>query len=115
MIPMRMHDITQQAASWSKIMSSTAPEGILHAAMRHVAGNLADMVGRPIKINNVHIKTLPISLLGAFGGEDLEAETVGIYLLISEDLPGEAILILPLADAMYLADWLLEARPGTTT
>jgi chemotaxis protein CheC len=47
--------------------------------------------------------------------DDPEAETVGIYLLIGEDLPGEAILILPLDDAMYLADWLLEARPGTTT
>jgi chemotaxis protein CheC len=103
-----------QTELWLKIISNTSAEGPLYAAMRHVAHNLAEMVGRPIQINNLRIETLPISHLNA-RVDDPEAETVGIYLLIGEDLPGEAILILPLDDAMYLADWLLEIRPGTTT
>jgi chemotaxis protein CheC len=104
----------QQTELWLKITSNTSAEGPLYAAMRHVAHNLADLVGRSIQIDNLHIKKLPISRLNACT-DDPEAETVGIYLLIDEDLSGEAILILPLDDAMYLADWLLEARPGTTT
>ena len=60
----------------------------MYAAMRHVAHNLADLVGRSIQIDNLHIKKLPISRLSACT-DDPEAETVGIYLLIDEDLSGE--------------------------
>ena len=104
----------QQVELWSKLISSTSSEGILHTAMRHTAHSLADMVERPIKVNSLRVETLPINRLGAYT-DDPETETVGIYLLIGEDLLGEAILVLSLADAMYLADWLLQARPGTTT
>jgi chemotaxis protein CheC len=104
----------QPAELWPKIISNTSIEGPLYAAMRHVAHNLTDMVGRPIQINNLCNETLPNSRLSTCM-DNPEAETVGIYLLIDEDLSGEAILILPLDDAMYLADWLLETRPGTTT
>jgi chemotaxis protein CheC len=104
----------QQAELWSKIIGSTAPEGILHMAMRHTAYSLGNMVKRPFKIDNLQVETLPLNRLGAYA-DDPETETVGIYLLIGEDLLGEAMLILSLADAMYMADWLLEARPGTTT
>jgi chemotaxis protein CheC len=40
---------------------------------------------------------------------------VGVYLFIDENLPGQTLLTLTLDDAMYLADWLLEARPGSTS
>jgi len=99
---------------WSKIIGNTAPEGVLHMAMRHTAHNLTEMVDRSFKINNLRIETMPISQLSMYT-DDPESETVGIYLLLGDDLLGEAILILSLADAMYLADWLLEERPGTTT
>lgn len=103
----------QQIELWSKMISNTSAEGLLHRVMRHVAYNLTDMVGRPIKIKDLRVETVPINRLGATS--DPEAETVGVYLLISEDLSGEAVLTLSRDDAMYVADWLIEARPGTTT
>jgi chemotaxis protein CheY-P-specific phosphatase CheC len=72
------------------------------------------MIGRPLKVSGLQIETVPISRL-TMQAEDPESETVGIYLLTGDDLPGQAILTLSLVDAMYLADWLLEERPGTTT
>ncbi|MBN1993173.1 MAG: chemotaxis protein CheC [Anaerolineae bacterium] len=104
----------KQINLWSKLISSASPESMLAMAMRHTAHNLADMVDRPISIDNLCIETLPISRLTGYA-DNPEAETVGIYLLIDEELSGEAMLILSQADAMYLADWLLQARPGTTT
>jgi chemotaxis protein CheC len=104
----------QQIELWSKIVSTTSVQGLLYRIMRHVAYNLSDMVGRPIKIKSLCIKTIPLSRLGTYA-RDPEAETVGIYLLISEDLSGEAVLTLSRDDAMYVTDWLLEVRPGTTT
>ncbi len=99
---------------WLKIISTTAPQGLLHAAMRHTASSLGDMVNHAFSLKNLKVETLPLSQLG-MAAENPETETVGVYLLMGDDLPGEAILILSLADAMYLADWLLEERPGTTT
>ena len=37
---------------------------------------------------------------------DPEAEVVGIYLLLGDDLPGQAILTFPLADGLFLVDAL---------
>jgi chemotaxis protein CheC len=104
----------QQAELWSKIINSTSHEGMLHMAMRHTAHNLTDMVENPFKIDNLRVETLSLSQLSLYAN-DPESETVGVYLLIDDELLGEAVLILSLADAMYLADWLLEVRPGTTT
>lgn len=104
----------QQVELWSNIISNSSSEGLLHLAMRHAGYSLADMLERPITINNLRVETVPISHLVAYA-DDPETETVGIYLLIGDDLPGQAILTLSLDDAMYMVDWLLEARPGTTT
>jgi chemotaxis protein CheC len=99
---------------WLEVINNTAPEGVLHTAMRHTARSLTDMVDHSFDLKNLRVETLPIGQLG-LRADDPETETVGVYLLMGDDLPGEAILILSLEDAMYLADWLLEQRPGTTT
>ncbi len=99
---------------WFNIIGNPSPRGMLHLAMQHTAHSLTDMVGRTITAKSLRIKTVPISyLMGCL--DDPEAETVGIYLRLSDDLPGQAILILSPEDGMYLADWLLEERPGTST
>jgi chemotaxis protein CheC len=103
-----------QAELWAKLINSTSHQGILRMAMQHVGYTLADMVGQPFKIDSLHIETHPINQLTTQIGNP-EKEVVGIYLLTSDDLPGQAILMLSLDDAMYLSDWLLEERPGTTT
>lgn len=99
---------------WLKVINNTVPEGVLHTAMRYTARSLTDMVNHSFTLKNLRVRTLSINQLGS-QVDDPESETVGVYLLLGDDLPGEAILILSLADAMYLADWLLEERPGTTT
>lgn len=99
---------------WPDIIGTTSANGILHTAMRHLAHNLADMVKHPIEVENLCIETTPTHNLPAMC-QDTETEAVGIYLIIEGDLSGEAILILCPEDAMYLSDWLLEKRPGTTT
>jgi chemotaxis protein CheC len=104
----------EQLELWAEMLNNTSVEGILHTTMRHVALNLSHMIGQPVVINNLDLETLPVSHLNVFT-ENPEAETVGVYLLIGDDLLGEAILILSMADAMHLVDWLLEVQPGTTT
>jgi chemotaxis protein CheC len=104
----------EPATLWADIIRSTTPEGMLHTAMRHVADNLGTMVNRSIKVKGLHLETIPLNALGTQTG-DPEAETVAIYLLIDDELSGEAVLMLSPDDARYLADWLLEVRPGTTT
>ena len=99
---------------WLEVINNTAPEGVLHTAMRHTARSLTAMVDHDFDLKNLRVETMSIGQLG-LQADDPERETVGVYLLMGDDLPGEAILILSLADAMYLADWLLEQRPGTTT
>lgn len=99
---------------WLEVINNTAPEGVLHTAMRHTARSLTDMVDHNFDLKNLRVETMSIGQLG-MQADDPETETVGVYLLMGDDLPGEAILILSVEDAMYLADWLLEQRPGTTT
>ncbi len=103
----------QQVSLWSTIIND-ASLAVLRMAMQNVAYDLSDMVGRPLKIDSLQIASVPINRL-AMHAEDPELETVGIYLLTGDDLPGQAILTLSLADAMCLVDWLLEELPGTTT
>lgn len=105
---------TQHLELWSKIITGTHPNGMLRLAMRHVGYRLSDILKRPIKISNMCIETVTINELMMIAG-DPEAETVGIYLLSGDDLPGQAVLMLSASDAMYMTDWLLEVRPGTTT
>jgi chemotaxis protein CheC len=100
--------------SWLEVINNTAPEGMLHTAMRHAVRSLTDMANHNFGLKKLQVETLPISQLNT-RAEDPETETVGVYLLLGDDLPGEAILILSLENAMYLADWLLEQRPCTTT
>lgn len=99
---------------WSEIISDISPEGILYTAMRHVAHILKDMLARPIKVNSVRAEMVSISELRNYVANS-ETDMIGVYLCIDDNLPGQTLLTLTLDDAMYLADWLLEARPGTTT
>jgi chemotaxis protein CheY-P-specific phosphatase CheC len=98
---------------WPTLIGHRSANGRLRLAIRHVAHTLSDMVNRPFKVNNLSLETTPLNQL-ITEADDPEAETVGVYLRTGDDLPGQAILILSLADAMYMTDWLLELRPGTT-
>ncbi len=98
---------------WSRIINNPDAQGLLRLAMRHVARDLSDMCGRSIKLNKLQLETVSCEAL-AWLNEVPEAEMVAIYLSTGNDLPGHALLALTQEDARYLADWLLELRPGTT-
>jgi chemotaxis protein CheC len=104
----------QPLISWPRIIEGEDADIIVRLATRHVANTLSDMVKREIKLSNLQIETVALNEL-TLSFSDPEAEMVGVYLCSGDDLPGQAILILSLDDAMYLADWLLELRPGTTS
>lgn len=99
---------------WSRIITNPDAKGILRLAMRHVAHDLSELCGRSIKMKGLQLETLfPEELPRTT--DTPEAEMVGVYLFTGDNLPGHALLILSLNDALYLADWLLELRPGTTS
>ena len=77
------------------------------------AKGLSTLLGHPIQMSVPRLELVPISEVSALVGGP-EQEAVGIYLLVSGDLPGHVMLILPLADALRLADMLMEVPEGTT-
>lgn len=98
---------------WSRIINNPDAQGLLRLAMRHVARDLSDMCGHTIKLNELQFETVSCETL-AWLDDIPEAEMVAIYLSTGHDLPGHALLTFTQEDARYLADWLLELRPGTT-
>ena len=99
---------------WRQFLSGNRPEELIHLGMTHAANCLSDLVHRPIQLLDLRIEEVPLDELCP-SPDDPEGETVGVYLLSGDVLPGHAVLMCSVSDAMYLADWLLEERPGTTT
>lgn len=98
----------------NSLMTKERLEDLLPVAMEHAAGGLSEMVGHRISIEVPKTETIPIGRVAEYAGGP-EVEMVGIYLLIDGEMPGQAILMAPLADALRLADMLLGEPEGTTT
>lgn len=99
---------------WNDVMDDSQLEHVFSAAMESAARALSGMVGRPIAISTPRIERVPISQAAAYAGGP-ETEMVGVYLLLEGDMPGQAILMFTLSDALSLVDFLLGAPPGTST
>lgn len=99
---------------WNDVITGSQSEDLLRAATDHTAQCLSDFVGRPIDIGILHTETVPISQVATYAGGP-ENKMVGVYLLIEGDLPGQAVLMLSLGDALHLVDLLMGAPLGTTT
>lgn len=97
----------------AKLIPDSQLGNILQMAMEHAGRGLSDMVGQKITIKVPQIESLPIGHIPNFAS-DPEAEMAGVYLLIEGDFTGQVILMLPLAEARYLVDMLLDVPPGTT-
>ena len=106
--------MSNQTASWGNIITGPQSAALLQAAMTRTARNLSEMIGRPVTIDVVDVEAVPIVQVMTYVGSP-EAETAGAYLLIEGDLNGQAILMLPLEDAVHMVDLLLDNPPGTTT
>jgi chemotaxis protein CheC len=106
--------VNEQTVTWDSLIAGPRSESLLGTVMQHVACVLSDMVGQTISNDIPRVETVPIAQAVTRAG-DPETEVVGIYLLMESGLHGQAILILPLDDALNLINLLMEAPPGTPT
>jgi chemotaxis protein CheC len=106
--------MNDQAVFWSKVIAGPLSETLLQAAMYHTACNLSEMMGRTVTIDVVQVEAVPIGQVMTHIGSP-EEKTAGVYLLIEGDLHGQAVLMLPIADALHMVDLLMAVPPDTTT
>ena len=99
---------------WLKVFMNGEGRIWLHRAMRQVAFNLSELIGRTVTVDTLRAEIVPLRALAPTTA-DPEAETLAIFLSMADDLPGRAILMLNPSEAMRLTDWLFEAPEGTTT
>lgn len=105
--------MTSSRTRWPALFKGQEPSPLLQRALSHVAYSLTAMTGQEIQVAGQRVVTLPLDRL-APAASDPEAPTIAVYLLLGDDLPGQAVLMLDLADALALVDHLLEAPPGST-
>ncbi len=98
--------MSEQISLWHQVLADVRPDSVLARAIRRAGDGLSYMIGQPVAAGAPRLVTLSIGEMADYAG-DPEAEIVGIYLLLGDDLPGQAILTLPLADALLLVDALL--------
>lgn len=104
--------MTESIANFDKHLRSLlevmADEGIHHAAK-----GLSSMVGETLTVTRPSARLVSMAEIpNLLGGPENEA--VGIYLQAAGDIAGQIMLVLPFANAMELADLLMELPPGTT-
>ncbi len=109
-----MREAEKQRTIWRHLINGPRAEHALRTVMWRMACNLSSMVGRTISNGNPQVEAVPLSQVAMRAG-DLEAEMVGIYLVMQSGLRGHAILILPLTSALNLADLLMGEPLGTAT
>ena len=104
--------MSEQKALWNRLVSGLGSDSMLNTAMWRVAYGLSTMSGQTIRYSNPQVECVPIERVTAYVGNP-EAERVGIYLVMSGGLCGQALLILPKISALRLADLLVGDPPGT--
>jgi chemotaxis protein CheC len=82
--------------------------------MKHTGHSLNSLVHESFTLANIQIRHLPFEELHQEYLERPEEKTVAIYLRISDDLPGHALLVLNFPEALSLVDLLLDMSLGTT-
>ncbi len=106
--------MSEQRVDWYDVGSISRVEIMVSAALLNAARGLSDLLERPITMGTVQAKVLHFSDLSADVGHP-ESAMAGLYLRMKGDLGGQAMLILPLEDALHMADLLIDQPPGTST
>lgn len=108
------HGMDEQTTLWNRLISGPRSDYTLRMAMWRVARALSTISGRTVSNGDLRIERVPITQITTHASGS-EAEMVGIYLVMSGGLHGQALLILSMTRALYLADSLLGEPPGTAT
>ncbi len=106
--------MNEKSTSWHSVGSVSRVEIMVSAALLNAARGLSTLLSRDITTGTVQARVVDLGEISAGVGHP-EDETVGIYLKMHGDLGGQALLILPLRDALNLTDILMEQNPGTST
>ena len=96
---------------WQQIIFDKMPHGTLVEAMRKAVADLEILAQRPFYMSHIQVKLIPFEDLRTFDDSLLAA---GIFLHMSDDLPGWTVFTLPVTRACLFVDWLLEKPRGTT-
>jgi chemotaxis protein CheC len=92
---------------WLQMINDTSSSGMLNRAMQYTLYSLQEMVAQPFQIDTPQYRIISLDQLDVYV-QSLEEETVAIYLQMSDQLPGQAILMLTLTHALQLAEWLID-------
>lgn len=82
------------------------------AAAANASKALSKLIDRPVSIEMAHAKVKKMEYLSPIISP--EEITVGIYMPITGDVKGAALLIFPKESAFTLSDLLVKREPGTT-
>jgi chemotaxis protein CheC len=102
-------------ALWNRLINRPGSDYILRTAMWRAACGVSSMAGHPINNHRFQVQNVPIGEVVDHAGAGPEDDMVGIYLLIGGGLGGQAILILPLDNALKLVDQLMGQPQGTSS
>jgi chemotaxis protein CheC len=104
--------LNNQREIWHSLIDGEHSSHPLRKVMWRVAGGLSELTGRTIINDDPIVERVPIGHVHERAGWP-EDQMVGIYLVISGGLRGQAIVILPMPSALSLADLLMSQEPGT--
>lgn len=99
---------------WHSLLNGPHAVGRMNTVMWHVARGLSELTGRAIFNDMPVIEKVPIAEVPARAG-NAEAKTVGVYFILSGGIYGQAIIIMPMKNALNLADLMLGKQPGSST
>lgn len=98
---------------WNSLIVSERPQAILLKAIWFVAYTLSNMTKQSVTTAHQRIVEVPLDQFVAHT-KRIVPDTVGVHLMLSDDLPGQALLMMSRRTALTVVDLLLGQRIGTT-
>jgi chemotaxis protein CheC len=106
--------MNDEKAIWRSLVNEPRSEHRLRKVMWRVASGLSKLTGCTITNDDPVVEQVPIYQVTERAGGP-EDKMVGIYLVMSGGLHGQAIMILPMTSALNLVDLIMGEEPGTAT
>ncbi|HWQ15389.1 MAG TPA: hypothetical protein VNL77_21490 [Roseiflexaceae bacterium] len=99
------------APAWGAVVSGEWLTIALRQALAAASQRLGMQLERPLLVRRAAVERWPLAHI-ADGIAALDAETVGVYLLLGDGLPGQAVLLASIEDARRVAGWMLGEEPA---
>ncbi len=104
----------QGKALWRQLMCDTSKESLLRTALNYTRYGFNQLIGHSLDILRIQVSTYSLQRVVEYT-QSPEAETVAVHLRIGDTLPGQAILVLSMPDAMQIVNWLMDDLPDPIT